>query len=86
MILQPIVRLVQARERARFMAITKKQRQIEDKRSRMGVALSHDEAARRMQAAARGFITRRRIRREADRELVFIGMKPKVGCGLWLLC
>mmetsp|Transcript_33907 Transcript_33907/g.75181 ORF Transcript_33907/g.75181 Transcript_33907/m.75181 type:complete len:829 (-) Transcript_33907:621-3107(-) len=67
----------QARERARMMSILKKQRQIEDKRSRMGVPLSHEEAARRIQAAIRGFIWRRRIKKESDTELMFIGMKPK---------
>ena len=59
----------------------KKQRQIEDKRSRMGVPLSHEEAARRIQAAMRGFIWRRRIKEISDQELQFIGMKPKVEAG-----
>ena len=58
--------------------IVKKQRQIEDKRSRMGVPLSHEEAARRIQAAIRGFIWRRKIKEVSDQELMFIGMKPKV--------
>lgn len=71
----------QARERARQVSIVKKQRQIEDKRSRMGVPLSHDEAARRIQAALRGFIWRRRIKEISDQELQFIGMKPKVAGG-----
>ena len=72
----------QARERARYVSILKKQRQMEDKRSRMGVPLSHEEAARRIQAAVRGFIWRQRIKRESEQELTFIGMKPKVlkGC------
>ena len=68
----------QARERARYLSILKKQRQIEDKRSRMGVALSHVEAARRIQAAIRGLIWRRKIKRDSDQELMFIGMMPKV--------
>ena len=68
----------QARERARLVSILKKQRQIEDRRSKMGVALTHDEAARRIQAAIRGFLWRRRIKMEGDKELMFIGMKPKV--------
>lgn len=67
----------QAREQARMLSIRKKQRQIEDRRSSMGVPLSHEEAARRIQAAIRGFIWRRRIKASADDELVFIGMKPK---------
>eukprot|EP00201_Polytomella_parva_P022593 CAMPEP_0175045650 /NCGR_PEP_ID=MMETSP0052_2-20121109/4556_1 /TAXON_ID=51329 ORGANISM="Polytomella parva, Strain SAG 63-3" /NCGR_SAMPLE_ID=MMETSP0052_2 /ASSEMBLY_ACC=CAM_ASM_000194 /LENGTH=479 /DNA_ID=CAMNT_0016309235 /DNA_START=59 /DNA_END=1495 /DNA_ORIENTATION=- len=67
----------QARERARLAAINKKQRQIEDRRLRMGVTLSHDEAARRIQSAIRGWLWRRRIKDDADKELVFIGMKPK---------
>lgn len=32
-------------------------------------------------SAIRGFIWRRRIKRESDKELMFIGMKPKVGRG-----
>ncbi|KAG2497810.1 hypothetical protein HYH03_004081 [Edaphochlamys debaryana] len=67
----------QARERARLAAIAKRQRQIEDRRVRLGVTLSHEEAARKIQAAIRGFLWRRRIRKEADKELMFIGMKPK---------
>lgn len=67
----------QARERARMLSIVKKQRAIEDKRSAMGVPLTHEEAARRIQAAIRGFIWRRRIKKAADDELTFIGMKPK---------
>eukprot|EP00798_Chlamydomonas_sp_ICE-L_P010681 gene10681-12371_t len=67
----------QGRERARLVALVRKQRQMEDKRSRMGIPLSHDEAATRIQAAARGFIWRCRIKREANEELMFIGMKPK---------
>jgi len=67
----------QARERARMVNILKRQRQMEDKRSRMGVPLTHDEAAMRIQAAVRGFIWRWRIKRDSDKELVFIGMQPK---------
>lgn len=67
----------QARERARLAAINKRQRQIEDRRVRLGVTLGHDEAARKIQAAIRGWLWRRRIRKEADKELMFIGMKPK---------
>jgi hypothetical protein len=69
----------QGRERTRLVTIVKKQRQIEDRRSRMGVPLTHEEAARRIQAAIRGFIWRRRIKEVSDQELMFIGMKPKVG-------
>lgn len=67
----------QGRERAQLVGLMKKQRQMEDKRSRMGIPLSHDEAATRIQAVVRGFIWRRRIKRQADEELMFIGMKPK---------
>jgi IQ and AAA domain-containing protein len=52
--------------------------QVEDKRTRSGVPLTPDEAIRKIQAAARGFIWRRRIQRLADREAAFIGMLPKV--------
>ncbi len=48
---------------------------------RLGVTLGHDEAARKIQAAIRGWLWRRRIRKEADKELMFIGMKPKVRGG-----
>jgi len=77
MLIQKNERGRQARERARLVGILKKQRQIEDRRSKMGVPLTHDEAARRIQSAIRGFIWRRRIKKESDRELMFIGMKPK---------
>jgi hypothetical protein len=43
------------------------------------VPLTHDEAARKIQAAIRGFIWRRRVKREADKEAIFLGMMPKVG-------
>lgn len=75
------LRAPQARERARLAAINKRQRQIEDRRVRLGVTLGHDEAARKIQAAIRGWLWRRRIRKEADKELMFIGMKPKVRQG-----
>ncbi len=60
------------------MAGIKRQRQLAEKRSKAGVLLGQDDAATRIQAAARGFIWRRRIRRDADAELIFIGMRPKV--------
>eukprot|EP00983_Pelagomonas_calceolata_P072029 1151490-Pelagomonas_calceolata.AAC.6 len=47
-------------------------------RSRSGVPLSHDEASCRIQAAIRGFITRQRIKKDSEDELIFVGMKPKV--------
>lgn len=68
---------VQARERARLAGIIKRARQAEDRRVRAGVTLSHEEAACRIQAHVRGWLWRRRIQRESDKELVFIGMKPK---------
>jgi hypothetical protein len=46
---------------------------------RMGVALTQDAAATKIQSAMRGFLWRMRIRREANNELMFIGMKPRVG-------
>ena len=45
----------------------------------MGVALTQDAAATKIQSAMRGFLWRLRIRREANNELMFIGMKPRVG-------
>ncbi len=63
-----------------MIGLLKRQRQVEDRRLRMGVPLTHDEAARKIQAAVRGFIWRHRIKKESDKEAIFIGMMPKVGC------
>jgi hypothetical protein len=62
------------------------QRLTENKRSQLGVALGGEEAATRIQAAIRGKLWRNRVRREADNELQFIGMKPKVGCVWCVVC
>lgn len=68
----------QAREKAAMMLMLKRQRQLEDRRSKLGVALGHDEAVTRIQSVIRGFIWRMRVRREADHEQAFIGMRPLV--------
>lgn len=77
MVLQKNERGRQGRERARMINMIKRQRQVEDRRTRSGVPLTHDEAARKIQAAIRGFIWRHKIKREADKEAMFIGMMPK---------
>ena len=51
---------------------------MEDKRSKLGVALQTDEAATRIQSVMRGFIWRKRVHKEVDNELMFVGMKPRV--------
>ncbi|KAK3245248.1 hypothetical protein CYMTET_45172 [Cymbomonas tetramitiformis] len=68
----------QGRERARIMREIRRQQAFEEKIARMGgrSALSQEEAATRMQAAARGFISRTRTKQITEAELVFIGMKP----------
>ncbi len=68
----------QARERARSALAVKKQRRLEDKRSALGVALSSEEAVTRIQSCMRGAIWRKRVAKEADHELMFVHMKPKV--------
>ncbi|KAK9817170.1 hypothetical protein WJX72_010626 [[Myrmecia] bisecta] len=71
----------QARERSRIMRSVKRQRQLEDKRTRAGMALNVDEAAMKIQACMRGSWWRSKVRQNADEEQVFIGMKPKAPMG-----
>jgi hypothetical protein len=56
----------QAREALNARLVTKKQRQLADRRNRAGVALTQEMAAVKIQSMLRGMIWRRRIRREAD--------------------
>jgi hypothetical protein len=51
---------------------------MEDKRSKLGVALQADEAATRIQSVMRGFLWRKMVHKEVDNELMFIGMRPRV--------
>lgn len=44
----------------------------------MQQGLSKDEAATRIQSAMRGFTSRRTVERSEARELVFLGMQPRV--------
>mmetsp|Transcript_27563 Transcript_27563/g.67781 ORF Transcript_27563/g.67781 Transcript_27563/m.67781 type:complete len:819 (-) Transcript_27563:1438-3894(-) len=66
----------QGRERARLMRALKKTQALEEKMALMGGSVSPEEAATRVQALVRGFLTRRRIHAITEAELVFIGMKP----------
>ncbi|KIY95572.1 hypothetical protein MNEG_12391 [Monoraphidium neglectum] len=66
----------QARARAEAAAARRRRQSLEDRRGRTGVALGRDEAATRIQSAARGFMCRVRVRRAAQQELQFVGMLP----------
>lgn len=66
----------QGRERARLMRALKKTQELEERLALMGGSVSPEEAATRVQALVRGFLTRRRIAAITEAELVFIGMKP----------
>lgn len=68
----------QARERARMMAATKRSRALATQRIAAGLPVAKDDAACVIQSGIRGALWRRRVKREADQELIFIGMKPKV--------
>jgi len=65
----------QGRERARLMRTLKKTQALEEKVALMGGSVSPEEAATRVQALVRGFLTRRRVQAITEAELVFIGMK-----------
>jgi hypothetical protein len=72
------MRCAQARERARMMAATKRSRALAAQRIAAGQVVAKEDAARVIQAGIRGALWRRRVKREADQELIFIGMKPQV--------
>lgn len=55
-----------ARERMASKLVDKRQRQLEDKRTKTGVALSQEDAIIKIQSALRGMIWRKRIREQAD--------------------
>lgn len=61
-----------------MVASAKRSRAVEEKRRQAGVPLAKDEAVTCIQSALRGHLWRSRVRREANQELVFIGMKPQV--------
>lgn len=54
----------------------KKSRQLEDKRSKMGIPLTQEDAAVMMQKVARGFLARMRLKVQAAEELEFLKMRP----------
>lgn len=77
--LRPPTHLPQARERARLVSAAKRSRSLAAQRMAGGLASAKDDAVRVIQAGIRGALWRRRVKREADQELMFIGMKPQVG-------
>ncbi|KAF6264066.1 hypothetical protein COO60DRAFT_270081 [Scenedesmus sp. NREL 46B-D3] len=66
-----------ARERTRLVAAAKRSRAVDERRRQAGVPLSKDEAVTKIQSVLRGCLWRSRVRREANQELVFVGMKPQ---------
>ena len=76
------IKLIQKNERGRQGAMRAKlMRELreEDARKRLRDAGHHptrDDAALTIQRAWRGYLTRKRVREEAQEELVFLGMKP----------
>ena len=66
LLLQRSERGRQAREKMPLKQIDKRQRQLEDRRTKQGIALSHNDAVIKIQSALRGMFWRRQIRREAD--------------------
>eukprot|EP00951_Prasinocladus_malaysianus_P013431 scaffold101566_cov37-Prasinocladus_malaysianus.AAC.1 len=52
------------------------QRQLEDKRSRLGIPLTAEDAALKIQAVARGYIARQELKKEINAELEFLKMRP----------
>jgi hypothetical protein len=58
------------------MRALKKTQALEERIALMGGSVSPEEAATRVQALVRGFLTRRRVHAITEAELVFIGMKP----------
>jgi hypothetical protein len=70
--------LPQAQERARMVAAAKRSRALAAERIAAGVVVAKEDAARVIQSGIRGALCRRRVKREAEQELVFIGMKPQV--------
>lgn len=70
--------LLQARERMRMVASSKRSRALEEKRRQAGVLLTKEEAAVRIQSALRGHLWRNRVKAEAHQEMVFMNMRPQV--------
>jgi hypothetical protein len=66
----------QARAKARMMDSIKKQRQLEDKRSRSGIPLTSEDATLKIQKVARGYISRQRLAAAVREELEFLKMRP----------
>lgn len=68
----------QARERARAVSSAKRSRALAAQRIAAGQVVAKDDAARVIQSGIRAALGRRQVKREADQELVFIGMQPQV--------
>ncbi|KAI8469151.1 MAG: hypothetical protein J3K34DRAFT_514240 [Monoraphidium minutum] len=66
----------QARARAAAALARRPGQAAQERRRRGGAALGREEAAVRIQSAARGFLWRARVRRAVEAELQFIGMLP----------
>ena len=60
------------------MAAAKRSRALAAQRIAAGLPVAKEDAARVIQAGIRGALWRRRVKREADQELMFIGMQPQV--------
>lgn len=61
-----------------MVAAAKRSRVLAAERIAAGIIVAKEDAARVIQSGIRGALWRRRVKREAEQELVFIGMKPHV--------
>lgn len=61
-----------------MVAAAKRSRVLAAERIAAGVVVAKEDAARIIQSGIRGTLWRRRVKCEAEQELVFIGMKPQV--------
>lgn len=61
-----------------MVAAAKRSRALAAERIAAGVVVAKEDAARVIQSGIRGALWRRRVKREAEQELVFTGMKPQV--------
>lgn len=75
-VLQANERGRQGRSRAAVMKSIKSVKALEERRAKSGKALTAEEAAVKIQCAARRFVARCRMRHMREEELVFLGMKP----------
>lgn len=61
-----------------MMAAAKRSRALAAQRVAAGQVVAQEDAARVIQSGIRGALWRRRVKREAEQEQMFIGMKPQV--------